>query len=129
MKKYKVLCTGNSYNGNKVIKIEDCRPVREVVGEFGLLSVPFVHSCVDTPLFLSWLYCDHGVYVFATEARGSTVIVELRRYNQSKKLQNCIVIRGFVVIDASLYPIFFACFVVAGQTFGHNSVAISGSSL
>jgi len=76
--------------------------VREVVGEFGLLSVPFVHSCVDTPLFPSWHYCDHGVYVFATEARSLTVIVELRRYNRSKQLQNCVVISGFVVIDASL---------------------------
>jgi len=80
--------------------------VREVVGEFGLLSVPFVVSCVEMPLFLSWLYCDPGVYVFATEARGLTVIVELRRYKRSKKLQNCVVISGFIVIDASLYPIF-----------------------
>jgi len=62
--------------------------------------------------------------VFATEARGLTVIIELRRYNRSKKLQNCDVISGFVVIDASLYPIFFACIVIAGQTFGHHSVVI-----
>jgi len=80
--------------------------MREVVGEFRMLRVPFVHSCVDNPFFLSWHYCDHGVYVFATEARSLTVIVELRRYNRSKNLLNCVVISGFVVIDASLYPIF-----------------------
>jgi len=56
--------------------------------------------------FPSWRYCDHVLYVFATEARGLTDIVELRRYNRSKKLQTCVVISGFVVIDASLYPIF-----------------------
>ena len=97
--------------------------MREVVGEFGLLSVPLLRF--DTPLFPSWHYCDRGVYVFATEARGLTVIVELRRYNRSKKLQNCVVISGFVVIHASLYPIFFACIVIAGQTFGDHSVVIT----
>ena len=104
--------------------------MREVVGEFRLLNVPFVRNCVSIDLFFpSWHYFDHGAYVFATKERGLTVIVELRRYNRSKKLQTCVVISGFVVIDASLYPIFFACIVIAGQTFGHNSVVISGSSL
>jgi len=103
--------------------------VREVVGEFGLLSVPFVHSCVSIRLYFLHGTIATTVYVFATEARGLTVIVELRRYNRSKKLQKCVVISGFVVIDASLYPIFFSCIVIAGQTFGHHSVVISGSSL
>ena len=75
--------------------------MREVVGEFGLLSVRTFRTQLrfDTPLFPSWHYSDHGVYVFATEARGLTVIVELRRYNRSKKFQNCVAISGFVVIS------------------------------
>jgi len=103
--------------------------VREVVGEFGLLSVPFVHSCVDTPLFLSWHYCDHGVYVFATEARGLTVIAEHRRYNRSKKTPKLRRYKRFRRYRRVVISDFFACFIIAGQTFGHNSVFISGSSL
>jgi len=92
--------------------------MREVVGEFELLSVPFVHSCVsDTPLFHSHGTIATMVYVFATEARGLTVIVELRRYNRSKKLQNFVVISGFVVRRVVISD-FFACIVIAGQTFG-----------
>ena len=68
----------------------------------------------DTPLFPSWHYCDHGLYVFATKARGLTAIVELRRYNRSKtpKLRRYKRFRRYrrVVISD-----FFACIVIAGQ--------------
>jgi len=82
--------------------------VREVVGSLDclLVSVPSAHSCVSIRLYFLHGTIATTVYVLTTEARGLTVIVELRRYNRSKKLQNCVVISGFVVIDASLYPIF-----------------------
>jgi len=52
--------------------------VREVVGEFGLLKCTF-RTQLRRHALISWHFCDHDV--FATEARGLTVIVGLHRYN------------------------------------------------